>query len=305
MVLQTETPAKLDGAQDNPYSRVKTTDPLRKRGPRMKVGFLTACMRNKNLDEILDFAAQAGFQALEVTSAHLQMDNLDERKAESLKSKLKEKGLVLSSVAHYANFLAGDRNLHQAQMKRAVDVAVMLDVNVVCALAGVAPMGADKVRLLREEALPHWKPLAKYAEEKGIKIAFENWFRTLTENLEHWTICFETIDEDNVGLNFDPSHLYWMGIDYLAAVDEFKDRIFHTHAKDTEIKQERLRRLGCRSTSWWRYVIPGFGGIDWGAYVSRLRGIQYDGVLSIEHEDKTFGPEEGLEKGLAHLSLFV
>jgi len=271
----------------------------------MKIGFLTGCLGNKELDEVIDFAFRTGFQALEVTSRHLGMDKMDRDDAESLKSKLSEKGIVLSSIAHYTNFLAMDPEVHRTQIKRAVDVASMLEVDVVCSLVGVAPEGADKSKVLREQAAGHWQPLADYAADRGIKIAFENWYRTLIENLEHWRICFDSITRDNVGLNFDPSHLHWLGIDYLASVDEFGHRIFHTHAKDTEIKTEKLKRLGCLSPGWWRYVIPGFGGIDWGQYISRLRAIRYEGSLSIEHEDGTFGPEEGLQKGYCYLSRFV
>jgi sugar phosphate isomerase/epimerase len=257
------------------------------------------------LDEIIEFAAQEGFQAMEVSSGQLGLDRIDNARADELKARLKEKGVSFSSIAHYANFLSGVKEEHEALFKKAVDVAVLLDVDVVCGLAGVAPGGSDKSKVIREEAVPYWRGLADYASDKGVKIAFENWYRTLLENLEHWRICFEEIGRDNVGLNFDPSHLFWQGIDYLAAVDMFKDRIFHTHAKDTEVKQEKLKILGCRNDGWWRYVIPGYGGIDWGAYVSRLRGIRYEGVLSIEHEDGTFGVEEGLRKGLKHLSMFV
>ena len=109
----------------------------------------------------------------------------------------------------------------------------------------------------------------------------------------------------NLGLNFDPSHLYWLGIDYLAAVHEFASRIFHTHAKDTIIYREVLRNVGVQGRGWWRYVIPGLGNIDWGEYIGTLRKVGYDGVLSIEHEDGSVGREEGFRLGVQHLSQFV
>jgi sugar phosphate isomerase/epimerase len=113
------------------------------------------------------------------------------------------------------------------------------------------------------------------------------------------------VPDANLGLNFDPSHLHWQGIDYLEAVDWFKDRIFHTHAKDVEIKRHMLRWVGNQSGGWWRYVIPGYGEINWGVYIARLRAAGYNGVLSIEHEDSAFGVEEGFIKGQRHLAQYV
>jgi len=101
------------------------------------------------------------------------------------------------------------------------------------------------------------------------------------------------VPDDNFGLNFDPSHLVWQGIDYLQAVEVFAKRIFHTHAKDTEIVQHKLRWLGCLEGGWWRY------------YIARLRRNGYDGILSIEHEDSALGREEGFIKGLQHLRQFA
>ena len=92
---------------------------------------------------------------------------------------------------------------------------------------------------------------------------------------------------------------------YLKAVDVFKDRIFHTHAKDTEIRYDQRAWIGVLNSGWWRYVVPGYGLINWGIYIARLKRAGYDGVLSIEHEDGALGREQGMEKGLAHLKQFA
>ena len=84
---------------------------------------------------------------------------------------------------------------------------------------------------------------------------------------------WEIIPDKNFGLNLDPSHLVLQMIDYERVVREFKDRIFHTHAKDTEVKQHALRLIGNQSNGWWRYVIPGYGDINWGVYIARLRAV--------------------------------
>jgi len=84
----------------------------------------------------------------------------------------------------------------------------------------------------------------------------------------------------------------------------FADRLFHSHAKDTLVDKAKRARVGVYGSGWWRYVIPGFGNIDWGEYTAHLRMAGYDGVLSIEHEDSTQGREEGFLRGAAHLEQY-
>jgi len=175
----------------------------------------------------------------------------------------------------------------------------------VCTLAGMPVAGKDKLKTIEEDFAEAWPPIVKYAKSKGIKIAFENWYATLLQGLDHWDRIFSIVSDDNVGLNFDPSHLFWMQVDYLAAVERFGKRIFHTHAKDTEVRCDRLREVGVLGRGWWRYCIPGYGGIKWGEYIARLKGVGYDGVLSIEHEDGFMGREEGFIKGRQHLEQFI
>jgi len=179
----------------------------------------------------------------------------------------------------------------------------------VCTLAGFPMPGGDKLRTkletIREWAPSFYGPLADQAAASGIKIAFENWYATNLQHLDHFRALTEAVPQTNVGFNFDPSHLLWQGIDYIAAVEEFKERIFHTHAKDTAIFEDRLRRIGCLERGWWDYVIPGCGRVAWGEYLRQLRLCGYDGVLSIEHEDRAFGPEEGFERGLRYLLQYI
>jgi sugar phosphate isomerase/epimerase len=95
-----------------------------------------------------------------------------------------------------------------------------------------------------------------------------------------------------------------MECDHLAPIAMFPDRLFHTHAKDTLVDKAARAYVGVYGSGWWRYVIPGFGNINWGEYISHLRHAGYDGVLSIEHEDQTQTPEEGFMRGAAFLEQF-
>ena len=278
----------------------------------MEIGFLTVPLRDRPLEKVIAFAAEHGFQALEVFagpgSPHLDPGALTRAKAEEIKRSLKASGVRISSLAHYANVLpAGEAERKQAvaNLEAVMEAAEMLEVDIVCTMAGMPVPGKDRLQTLSQDCPQVFRPLAKRAAKAGLKIAFENWTATNLMNLEMWDRCFEMVPDDNVGLNFDPSHLYWQGIDYLEAVDRYAKRIFHTHAKDTEVRQHLLRRVGNQVSGWWRYVIPGYGDIDWGVYLARLRSAGYNGVLSIEHEDGCFGPEEGLLKGQRHLAGFV
>jgi sugar phosphate isomerase/epimerase len=113
------------------------------------------------------------------------------------------------------------------------------------------------------------------------------------------------VPDAHFGLNFDPSHLDWQGIDVTAALREFRERIFHVHAKDVAVEPAVLARVGYLGDGWWRYVLPGYGRIRWGEFITQLRQQGYDGVLSIEHEDDAFPPEEGFGKAARYLGGLV
>lgn len=276
----------------------------------MKVGMLTAPMRDVTVEKLVAFAAQAGIGALEVAaagkSAHFDPDDPDA--ATQLADACAEAGIEISSLAAYVDVTAADPTARQSNrqlLERLLGVCEAMGVGVLCCLAGLPPEGKSREDTIREDAAPFYRELAKRAADKGIRLALENWYATNIQNLAHWELMFELVPDENFGLNFDPSHLVWQGIDYLHAVDVFGSRIFHTHAKDTEIDQRRLAWVGNQGRGWWRYVIPGLGCIDWGAYIGRLRRAGFDGVLSIEHEDAAVGREEGFIMGARYLRQFI
>lgn len=273
----------------------------------MEVGFLTACMGKRPLEDVVAFAGKAGFAALEVTVGHLPADRAL-RETSQVKDLFARHSVGISSLAAYGNLLDGDEAKRQAAIagfKKNIDAAAALGIPVVCTLAGMPLQGKSKEQTVAEDFKAVFTPIAAYAEDKGIKIAFENWYPTLLQHFDLWDAVLAAVPSPAIGFNYDPSHLIWQGIDYLAGVERYKGRIFHTHAKDTEMKGEVLARRGCLAGGWWRYVIPGYGSVEWGKYIGRLRQSGYNGVLSIEHEDGAFSPEAGLEKGLGYLSIFV
>ncbi len=278
----------------------------------MKVGILTAPFGGESLEEVVAFASQAGFDSLEIAagpgSRHVDPANLSAARAKEIRALVDGAGLEISSLACYINITEGDPDRRKASQEALADVvkaAKKLGVGVVCCGAGLPPGGMSREDAIHSLAKPFYTKLCAAAAKKNIKLALENWFATNIMHLDQWALMFAEVPNENFGLNFDPSHLYWQDIDYLAAVEEFAPRIFHTHAKDTEIRRHVKARIGSQVYGWWRYVIPGYGDIDWGVYIARLRRVGYNGVLSIEHEDGALGREEGFIKGLTHLRQFA
>lgn len=278
----------------------------------MDIGILTAPMRDKSFEEIVRFAGDNGFGALEVAcgpgSKVLDTATLDERRADQIAQMLRDNKLRISSLAAYANNTPenpDDREKAAKNLKLAIDSAVKLKVDVVCTLAGLPYGGRDRYKVIETDAKTFFPPILDYAGERGIKIALENWYATNIMHLGHFEAIFNHIPNENFGLNYDPSHLLWQEIDYIHGVHAFSNRIFHTHAKDTEVNKHKRQWVGVNGEGWWRYVIPGFGDVEWGPYIGALRKIKYDGVLSIEHEDDTFAPEPGFLAAQRNLQLYL
>jgi sugar phosphate isomerase/epimerase len=109
---------------------------------------------------------------------------------------------------------------------------------------------------------------------------------------------FETIPDENFGLNYDPSHLIWQFIDEIQPIYEFRDRIFHVHAKDMELYRDKLAQDGILSAGvgWAIPRLPGLGEVRWREFFAALYATGYDFVVSIEHEDRAFEKTEELVK---------
>ena len=300
----------------------------------MKLGFLTACMPDRSLDDIAAWAADAGFEALEVaawpdlgdrpfTATHIHADGLTAAKADDIRAGFDRHGLTLSSLAFY------DNNLHPEPAERkaindhvlaCIDAAALLGCPTVGTFVGRHPgqSVADNLR----EAERVFPPMVEAAGAKGVKLIIENcvmegWHPDgYPGNLAYSPELWEWMFDLGLYLNYDPSHLVWMGIDPVAAVRPYTDRIPHAQAKDIQTFPERRTRYGWPGKSvqrpdpwdvgWWRYRVPGLGEVDWRGLVDALYEGGFDGVLSVEHEDPVWGgTPERVETGLrvAHRTL--
>lgn len=278
----------------------------------MYVGILTGPFSGEPLEVVSAFAGEYSFGGLEIVagpgSKHIDTNTFGAEQAQALRDLMDKRALQISAVAAYTNLTDGDperRKNNVQTVRNAIDAAALLNVEVVCTLAGLPPAGKDRYKTIEEDCTQVFPSLLEYARSKGIKIAMENWYATNIQHLGHWQRLFELVPNANFGLNFDPSHLVHQDIDYLEAVDKFGNRIFHSHAKDTEIKSHVKRIVGNQGGGWWRYVIPGLGVIQWGEYIAALRRNGYNGVLSIEHEDGAIEREEGFLIGKKYLEQFI
>jgi sugar phosphate isomerase/epimerase len=193
-----------------------------------------------------------------------------------------------------------------------IRAAANLDVAIVSTFAGRAielDLG-DNIKLFKEV----FSPIVELAERTGVTIALENCAMTNgfapATNIAYapsiWVELFKAVPSAHLGLNFDPSHLQWMGADVVRAVEAFGDRIVHFQAKDAEVLRERLAETTILADGWWRYRLPGYGEVPWSRVFSALRSIGYDGAVSIEHEDPVFSDSEGqIVDGLRRAAEFL
>jgi sugar phosphate isomerase/epimerase len=221
-----------------------------------------------------------------------------------------EHGVSIHALAPMINLLTADLSLREqrvAYFRTTINACAVLRVPTVVTFAGSAygmhfygmpGVGdchetnrvSDNLRIFKEV----YGPLAEYAAQRGVRIAFETAGRGGPEgNIAHspelWDAMFELVPSPAIGLSFDPSHLVWLQIPNIPdVIRQYGSRIYHVDGKDIEILWGRLSRQGILGSSWWRYRLPGFGALDWTAIISALMDIGYDDVIAIENEDPLF-----------------
>lgn len=300
----------------------------------MKLGFITACLPDLGLEQVVSWAAGAGYESLEVaawpkrgdrpfTATHLDADEVVAGGADRARQVLDRHGVEICSVSYY------DNNLHPDPAERqAVNDHVATCIRA-AALVGAPTVGTfigrDWTRSVKDnllEAEEIFKPLVALAGEHDIKLVIENcvmegWHPDgYPGNLAYSPELWEWMFEQGLYLNYDPSHLLWMGIDPIPAYVKYADHVPLAQAKDIELFPERRDHFGWPGKSytrddpwdvgWWRYRVPGLGEVDWRRLVDAMYEAGYDGVLSVEHEDPVWGGTEdkvkiGLE--IAHQTL--
>ena len=306
----------------------------------MKLGVMSPVLNEMGLEDALKYLSSLGVDSLEIGAggypgkAHLDpKDYLNNpAKVEELKGLLKKYNIEISAVSCHGNPVHPNKEIAEKFHNEFVDamkIAVMLGVETIIGFSGcpgdcaesknpnwvTCAWPPDYQEILdwqwNEVLIPYWKETAKLAKEIGIKrIAFELHPGFCVYNPSSLLRLREAVG-DIIGANFDPSHLFWQGIDPCAAIRYLKGAIYHFHAKDTKIDPINTAKNGVLDVGSygdildrsWVFRTVGYGHDQqvWNDMISTLKATGYDGVISIEHEDGLMSPKEGLEKAVKFL----
>jgi sugar phosphate isomerase/epimerase len=286
----------------------------------MKLGFVSAILPDLSLEEVVQFASSEGFACVELMCwpkgkaerryagvTHVDVAGFTRADADRIRDVMEAAGVGISALGYYPNPLVPDASeaaVYIDHIKQVIQATKLLGVDLFNTF-----IGRDWTRSV-DENWPRfrevWPPLVKFAEDNGIRIGIENCPMLFTsdewpggKNLAYcptiWRRMFEEIPSQNFGLNYDPSHLVWLQIDYVKPLWEFADRIFHVHAKDVRVDQSRLDEVGILATPLEFHTpkLPGLGSVNWGQFLSVLGDAGYDGPVCIEVEDRAY--EKSLE----------
>lgn len=303
----------------------------------MKIGMITDSLSELSFNDVLEVAARLELDSLEFgcgnwsSAPHVDLSRLIESAPArtEFKAAIADHGLDISALNCSGNPLhpgeSGKR--HDAVTRDTIRLAGLLGVERVVMMSGCPGAPGDKhpnwvttqwpaeVReILRwqwdEVLIPYWRDLVAYAANNGVKkICLELHGHQNVYSVSTLKRLRDAVGE-NVGANFDPSHLFWMGADPLQAVRALGPAVFHVHAKDTRlqpaaaingvidtVQADRFRERA------WSYITLGYGHGEewWRAFCAALADAGYNDVLSIEHEDFMMPPLEGVEKSVALL----
>ena len=305
----------------------------------MKLSVFAVLLQDKSFDEACAYLASKGVQAVEIGcggfpgDAHCKPLELlnDETKLQAFKDTLARHHLDIAALSVHGNAVHPDKAVAEkahTEFENAVLLAEKLGVETVVTFSGcpggcpedktpnwvTCPWPDDYTHILEyqwnEVLIPYWKKESEFCRAHNVRVAFEMHPGFCVYNPETMMRIRKACG-DNIGANFDPSHLFWQGIDPVAAIRYLGDAIFYFHAKDTKIDEINTGINGVLDTKpysdeihrSWIFCSVGYGHAHqtWKDMMSALRMVGYDGPISIEHEDSLMTPSEGLNKAIAML----
>ena len=307
----------------------------------MKLGVFTVLFAQKPFEEALDYIAASGLGAVEIGAggypgkAHCNPDELlaDAGKLKAFKQAVESRGLIISALSVHGNPLHPQKAIAKEfhdDLTKAIELAQRLEVPVVNTFSGcpgdhedakypnwpVAPWPNDYQDILKwqweEKLIPYWKEINSLATSSNVKIGLEL-HGGFSVHTPATMLRLREATGEAIGANLDPSHLWWQGIDPVAAIRYLGQAgaIHHFHAKDTSLEQSNVNKHGVTDMQSytqmfdraWQFRTVGFGHSmkEWADIISALRLVGYDYVVSIEHEDGLMSIEEGFTKAVANL----
>ncbi len=296
-----------------------------------QLGFVSAILPDLSLEDVLKFAAENNFECVEVMCwpvgkaerryagvTHIDVTDFSDSDAAEVNALVEKYGVKISGLGYYPNPLVADaaeRETYIEHIKKVIVASNKLGVNITNTFVGRDPSKSieDNWPLFEEV----WKPIVAFAESQNVKIGIENcpmlfsldeWpgGKNLAISPQVWRRMFDSIPSDNFGLNFDPSHLVWLGIDYVRAIREFAPKFVHVHAKDEKVDPDALYNNSVMGLKWHLPKIPGLGSIDWGAFFSALSDSPYRGPVCIEVEDRAYeGSEADVKRSIVQAGHYL
>jgi len=279
----------------------------------MQLGFVSAILPELSLEEVFAFAADEGFDCVELMCwpagkadrryagiTHLDCTDFTAKHAERVNELVRIHRVQISGLGYYPNALDPNpehRAMVVEHLKKIIKAAPMIGVNVVNTFIGRDPAQSIEANLQVMRTI--WDPIVALAKAQGVILGIEHCPMLFSDdewpggkNLAYcpdvWRKLFAAYPDGTVGLNFDPSHLVTLFIDCPRALREFGKHIVHVHAKDERIDWERLYEVGVMGLGWYQPKLPGLGDVNWGDFFAALSDTGYKGPVCIEVEDRAY-----------------
>lgn len=305
----------------------------------MKLGVFTPLFGHLSFDEMLDYVSNKGLKAVELGTGgnpgndHVDIENLlkSEDLRNEMQKKLDDKDIIISAFSCHNNPLSPnseEAKLADKTLRDTIKLAQLMNVPVVNTFSGI-PGDSDSATYpnwpiipwptefknvyewqWEEKILPYWKEIAQLAKEADVKIGIEL-HGGFAAHTPYTLLKLREHTNEYIGVNFDPSHLWWQGIDPVGAIKLLGDAIVHVHAKDIYLDQDNINMYGLtdmqdysevKSRAWtFRTVGYGHDLKVWADIISHLKMYGYEYVISIEHEDPLMSVAEGFSKAVDNL----
>jgi sugar phosphate isomerase/epimerase len=296
------------------------------KGEDMQLGFVSAILAELPLEEVFRTASELGFDTVELMCwppgkaerryagvTHVDVTTLESAEVSRIQGLVKQHGVSISGLGYYPNPLVADEaeaRVYIDHIKAVISASSKLDVNRLNTF-----VGRDHTRSLKDNWAvfdERWPEIIKHAEREGVKVGIENcpmYFsndewpggKNIATTPANWREMFSRIPSNHFGLNYDPSHLVWQMMDPALPLLEFKDKLFHVHAKDARVDHDKLRQVGIMATPLEYHApkLPGLGDVNWTQFFACLTEARYNGPVCIEVEDRAY--EGSLEDRLRAL----